>query len=324
MISFLANFTSRDTDRALEVEQRQFWLRLPSGQKRFLRSWWPIEPAARAIMCIVPGLGEHSGRYTPLALSLAAMGAAVLAMDLQGQGMSPGWRGCVTSYTSLLEEVRNLVQLARGGKKLPQLLAQGSLDRDRPLTLERCPTDNSAPICLYGHSMGGNLVLNAVLKQVAQPDRLIASAPMLRAVQPPRAAIVRLARALMHIAPHYRMKAPVRKEYLSHVESEREAYGSDPLVHRQISLRLGAGLIDSGAWALHNAHLLDRPCLILHGSEDRITDPSASEQFAAAATAAGAHCNLIIYPGMLHDLHRDEGRDRVIADIARWLHATPK
>ena len=142
---------------------------------------------------------------------------------------------------------------------------------------------------------------------------------MLRAVQPPRPLVVRLARLLMHVAPHYRMTAPVRREYLSHVESELDAYAADPLVHRRISLRLGAGLIDSGAWALANAHLLDRPCLLLHGSEDRITDPTASREFFMAATAAGAACHFICYPGMLHDLHRDEGREQVISDIANWL-----
>lgn len=302
------------------VERRTFWFELPGGERRFLRIWWPREQAPSAIMCIVPGLGEHTGRYEALAASIVATGAGVVAIDLQGQGLSPGWRGCVTSYEALLEEVGGLVRLARGGRQLQRLALDDAREPGGEVSLSAWPDDRTLPVCLYGHSMGGNLVLNAVLRQVAEPDRLIASAAMLRAVQPPSPATVRLARMLLKVLPHYRLRAPVRKEYLSHVEEEREAYGKDPLMHRCVSLRLGAGLIDSGAWALENAGLLDRPCLVLHGSEDVVTAPEASQEFAARAQAAGAPCELEIFPGMLHDLHRDEGRELVIQRIADWLH----
>lgn len=303
----------------MTVQQREFRIRLASQQERFARLWWPLSGPVRAVMAIVPGLGEHSGRYAALAMRLAATGAGVVAMDLQGQGLSPGWRGCIDSYSSLLAEVAALVHLARGGSALEELAHQENSAARHVVALDAWPSDASVPVCLYGHSMGGNLVLNAVLRRVVAPDRLIASAPMLRAVHPPSPAIVRLARLLMRVAPHYRLKAPVRKEYLSHLPAEREAYASDPLIHRRVSLRLGAGLIDSGLWALEHAGELDRPCLLLHGSEDRITDPAASREFALAAVGAGAACHLISYPGMLHDLHRDEGRDQVITDIANWL-----
>lgn len=302
------------------IERRSFWFELPTGEQRFLRTWWPKDKAPSAIMCIVPGLGEHTGRYESLAADIVATGAGVAAIDLQGQGWSPGWRGCVTSYDALLEEVGGLVQLARGGHQLRRLAAEDAWEPGMTVSLADWSADSRLPVCLYGHSMGGNLVLNAVLRQMAQPDRLIASAAMLRAVQPPSPAMVRLARMLLKILPHFRLRAPVRKEYLSHVPEEREAYGRDPLMHRRVSLRLGAGLIDSGAWALENAALLDRPCLLLHGSEDRVTAPEATREFAERAKEAGAPCELVIYPGMLHDLHRDEGRDRVIDRITDWLH----
>jgi alpha-beta hydrolase superfamily lysophospholipase len=130
---------------------------------------------------------------------------------------------------------------------------------------------------------------------------------------------MKIARLLKMIAPHWRLKAPVKKELLSHLNSEQAAYEVDRLMHRQISLRLGAGLIDSGLWALEHAAEVPLPCLVLHGSEDRITDPAASAQFAQRATAAGAPVQLRTYLGMLHDLHRDQGREKVIEDIAQWV-----
>ncbi len=81
--------------------------------------------------------------------------------------------------------------------------------------------------------------------------------------------------------PHARLTAPVRREWLSHVQGEQLAYRRDPLMHRKLSLRLGAGLLDSGAWALEHADQVQIPTLVLHGDQDRITDAGASQEFAA-------------------------------------------
>lgn len=312
----------------MRTTQREFWLELPDGQRRFARCWWPASGHVEALMCIAPGLGEHSGRYMPLADELTRSGIGVVSMDLHGQGLSPGGRGCVRSYESLLVEVQCLVRLARGSAALGEFATQvprakGDVaELDVPtIKLTAWPRSDDQPVSLYGHSMGGNLVINSVLRGLADPERVIASAPMLRAVHPPGPWLTRLIRVLMHVAPNYRLKAPVRTEYLSNLQSEKDAYGRDPLVHRRVSLRLGAGLIDSGIWAMENAARLDRPCLIMHGTSDKITDPVASQQFAAAAIAAGAPCRCQLYPGMLHDLHRDQGKDQVIADIVKWVRS---
>ena len=81
-------------------------------------------------ICIVHGLGEHSGRYFGLAKMLAHDGFAVIMVDLRGYGMSGGGR------------------------------AQGSLSellRDIQKTLE--PLDGSLPIFLMGHSMGAGALV---------------------------------------------------------------------------------------------------------------------------------------------------------------------
>ena len=298
--------------------EHQHWLILPDGGRRLARSWWPVE-SPQAIMAIVPGLGDHSGRYATLAEQLLQRSIAVVSMDLQGHGLSPGWRGCIESYEALLREVGCLIQFARGGEELRQRasLAPG----DQPIRLKDWPDDRQLPVCLYGHSMGGNLVLSAIMRG-ATPDRAIASAPMLRAVHPPGPLFMKIARMLKMIAPHWRLKAPVRKELLSHLNSEQVAYEVDRLMHRRVSLRLGAALIDSGLWIIEHASQVRLPCLVLHGTEDRVTSPAASQEFAQRATAAGSPVQLLTYFGMLHDLHRDQGKERVISDIGNWVLRT--
>ncbi len=301
------------TDTTTEHEH---WLILPGGGRRLARTWWPAE-APLAIMAIVPGLGDHFGRYAALAEQLMQRRIAVVSMDLQGHGLSPGWRGCIDSYAGLLGEVECLTRFARGGAELQQRASVALVDQ--PISLKEWPEDRSLPVCLYGHSMGGNLVLSATMRQVAAPDRVIASAPMLRAVHPPGPLFMRVARMLKLFAPNWRLKAPVRKELLSHLNSEQAAYEVDRLMHRRVSLRLGADLIDSGIWILEHAEQVRLPSLVLHGSEDRITSPQASQDFAQSATAAGAPVQLLTYFGMLHDLHRDQGKERVIRDIGNWV-----
>lgn len=311
--------------------EHQHWLILPDGGKRLARSWWPTV-APTAVMAIVPGLGDHSGRYAALAEQLMPRGIAVVSMDFQGHGLSPGWRGCIDSYEGLLREVGYLTRFARGGAEL-RLRASESLS-DQAIRLDQWPASErrgtvrlgeaddlagDLPVCLYGHSMGGNLVLSAIMRDFAAPDRAIASAPMLRAVHPPGPLFMKIARLLKMIAPHWQLKAPVRKELLSHLNSEQIAYEVDRLMHRRVSLRLGAGLIDSGMWILEHAAQVRLPCLVLHGTEDRITAPAASQEFAQQATQAGAPVQLLTYFGMLHDLHRDQGKDRVIQDIGNWV-----
>lgn len=300
--------------------EHQHWLILPTGGRRLARTWWPADTAGaqatRAIMAIVPGLGDHSGRYADLAAQLVPRGIAIVSMDFQGHGLSPGWRGCIDSYEGLLREVGYLTRFARGGNELKHRASD--MPTDEAIRFEHWPDDHGWPVCLYGHSMGGNLVMSAVMRGFADPERAIASAPMLRAVHPPGPLFMKVARMLKLIAPHWRLKAPVRKELLSHLNTEQVAYEDDHLMHRRVSLRLGAGLIDSGLWILGHADQLKTPCLIVHGTEDCVTDPHASDEFAASAKRVGSPVVLRSYPGMLHDLHRDEGKEQVIDDIRAW------
>ena len=51
------------------------------------RFWPAAQPRARASVLIAHGMGEHSGRYQPLAQVLNKAGYHVLAPDLRGHGV---------------------------------------------------------------------------------------------------------------------------------------------------------------------------------------------------------------------------------------------
>jgi len=61
------------------------------------------------------------------------------------------------------------------------------------------------------------------------------------------------------------------------------------------------------------------PVLILHGTEDRATKPSGSQQFFDAAGSRDKTFKL--YDGYFHDPLNDVGKEQVLGDITAWLDA---
>src|SRR5690242_20601916 len=81
-----------------------------------LRLWgqgWQPEGPARGVVCLVHGIGEHSGRYGHVAATLGDAGYATLAYDLRGHGRSAGQRGHTPTYDALLADTAQLLATAQ-------------------------------------------------------------------------------------------------------------------------------------------------------------------------------------------------------------------
>lgn len=280
-----------------DVELSSDWVELPNRQSRFMHLWSPTAAAAKGHLCIVHGLGEHGRRYIRLAPHIARQGYHVSAFDLQGHGQSPGKRGAIMNYDSLLDEVQFALQWAK------QLHA-------------------SLPCYLFGHSMGGNLVVNYALRRSDLPQAAIVSSPMFISPREPKGLMNMLARVASRITPNLTIAAGTETKQLMDDPVEQQILDNDPLFHRRVSLRLGAALIDSGKWAISNAHRLSIPLMVSHGLKDTITLPEGSRQF---ASRAGHHCQLQLLEDHLHESFRDQRRHEVIQLYVDFLNSlSPK
>ncbi len=267
---------------------------LGSGQTRFVHRWAPRGQGPWGCLSIIHGFGDHGGRFAGMANSLASMGLSVIACDLVGHGRSPGKRGVIVSYDSLLDEVERTLSHAHGcWPKIPHFL--------------------------FGQSMGGNLVLNWAIRR----DRssiplfgLVAGSPMLRSPNTPKEAFMNAGRWLAKRLPNLRIPTPVQVSKLSQDRRAQDAYLRDPWVHRSMSLRLAASLIDSGLWAIEHASELRVPALLMHGSDDTLTCPNGTREFAERAGQIVTHRS---WHGCRHDLHDEPQRERVFAMMAHWL-----
>ena len=267
-----------------------FELRNRRGLDLFAQSWEPTDEAVGGV-AIVHGLGDHSSRYAHVAEKLASKGYLVLTHDQLGHGRSGGPRGHVASYSWLLDDVERLV-------------------------LELSSRLGTGPIFLYGHSLGGNLVLNYALRRRAPLTGIIASSPLLLpTVTPPRWKRS-LARFLSYVCPAFAFRTGILASDLSHDTAALAAYESDPLVHDRVSARLAVQMLAAGRWSLAHAAELATPTLVLHGTADPVTDCGASARF---AKLAGDWCTLQTFPGLLHELHWEHQRDEILALVIAWM-----
>lgn len=258
------------------------------------RVWCAERP--RALVGIVHGLGEHSGRYAALACDLVARArCTVVALDLPGHGDAPGARGDVPSWTMLREQVVPAMFTATRG--LP----------DSPGEL---------PHVLMGHSMGGVLALDAALAHPRAYHGLVLSAPALRSVMPPwwKLALANVARAT---APGTGFPHGLDLTGLSRDAEVLKLYEQDPRVHGKISPRLYFEFGEARQRCLRGARSLAVPTLLLQGMADRVVDPRGSLEMAAAAAEKIVRC--VTLPEGYHETFNDLGRDAALLELVAWL-----
>jgi alpha-beta hydrolase superfamily lysophospholipase len=260
------------------------------GLSMYSRSWTP-PGKPKAVVALVHGHGEHIQRYDHVGAALTGQGYAMLGFDLRGHGKSGGARGHTPSYEALMGDIEAFLQQAEA----------------------RFP---GQPRFLYGHSMGGNLVLNYALRRKPQLRGVIATGPWLELAFQPPASQVSLGRLMNGIAPGFTQHSKLDTKGLSHDQAVVSAYEQDPLVHDKISARLFVSIYESGLWALEHAAEFPLPLLLMHGSADPITSAKASQAFAAKA---GDKVTLKVWDGMFHEIHNELEKAEVIKVMLDWL-----
>ncbi len=254
---------------------------------------WRTDSAPRAVVAIVHGLGEHSGRYANVVSCLVPDGFTVYGFDLRGHGRSPGQRGAINSFSEYVEDVKAYLQF---------VAAQ----------------EPGRPLFLYGHSLGGLIVLNYVEHYPQGLKGVISSGPAVGklGVSP---LLFALARVLSVVAPKLSMNNGLDVTAISRDAAVVKAYTSDPLVHPLGTPRLATEMAAAGQYANAHAAEIKLPLLIVQGGADRICVPEGSRAFFDKMTADDKQ--RIEYPGVYHEPHNDLGWEKVVRDIEGWIVA---
>jgi alpha-beta hydrolase superfamily lysophospholipase len=260
------------------------------GLKLHSQGWEP-DAEVKAVVCLVHGLGEHSGRYDHMAEAFNRDQYALLAFDLRGHGRSEGRRGHAPSYTLLMSDIEKLLNEA--AVRYPDV-----------------------PCFLYGHSLGGNLAIYYSLTEQPKLAGVIASAPLLRLAYKPSQWKTGILRGLQAMRMNFSMPSGLDDNALSRDQNVVRTYRNDPLTHDLISARLAMDMLRYGQWNLKHAAEFTLPLLLMHGEADRITSAAASVEFAKKVDRS---CTLKIWAGFNHELHNEPEKRKVFDYVLEWM-----
>jgi alpha-beta hydrolase superfamily lysophospholipase len=245
----------------------------------------------RAVIILVHGLGEHIQRYEYWSDLFRQEKIAFTGVDLPGHGRSGGKRGHIKSYRLLDEMITILLDSCR--KTFPGI-----------------------PVYLYGHSLGGGIVLNYLLKKNPRIRGAIVTSPWLKlSFEPPESKVL-FASILKNILPGLVQPSGLNASHISHDPEVVAKYKADPLIHNKISVSLFDEAMKAAKYSLENAAELKVPLLLLHGSDDQITSPEGSREFAAKSSRT----TLKIWEGGYHELHNEPFKDEVFKFIIKWIN----
>jgi len=264
---------------------------LQSGKHKIYTQSWEIKNP-KGLVGMIHGMWEHSGRYEHVATFLNEHGYNAYAMDHIGHGKSDGQRGHVDDYDLLLDSVQVFLEEIKNRNS------------------------DSKPVFLYGHSMGGNVLTNFLLRRKPSIQGAVLSAPWYKlAFEPPMFQLL-LAKIMIKIYPAFSDKAKIDVNAISKDPIEVEKYKNDPMVFSNITPAFFLPTFENGLWALEHAKEIMMPILIYHGTEDRLISPEGANEF---KQNTGDNVTLKLWDGVYHEAHNDFEKYEVMGFMTNWL-----
>jgi acylglycerol lipase len=259
----------------------------------YFQSWLP-ESEPKAILLIVHGLAEHSGRYMNIVHHFVPLNYAVYGIDHLGHGKSDGTRVFVNrfeDYTKPLKTYFDMIRLWQPRK----------------------------PIFLVGHSMGGLISAVFLIDHQAELRGVVLSGAAVKIPSNITPATLFVGKMLSALAPKFGLIG-LDAEGICRDPAVVQAYVDDPLVHRgKTTARLAAEMLKAMQYLMAQATKITLPIMLVQGSADRLVDPAGSQMLYNAVSSADK--TIRIYDGFFHEVFNEPERGRVLHDVEVWLEA---
>jgi alpha-beta hydrolase superfamily lysophospholipase len=257
-----------------------------------------IKDRVKAVVIICHGFGEHAGNYAGLAERLAKAGYASVTPNQRGHGRlsdnaarQKKLQGIIPSYESFLDDIGDVAAYIR----------------------QRAP---KAALVLYGHSMGGNLAANYLLRH-DEADFACAAleSPWLglkNEVKPVTAAFARLGGKL---SPKLAIINKLSVRDITGDKAKADEIRRDALYHNRISLRMFTGINNGCAYALENVAKLTIPVFVALAAREAIVSNEAIRRF---IDSGGENITVKEYESS-HAIHNDLKREDFYRDLIEYL-----
>lgn len=248
---------------------------------------WDIPDSPKAVVVILHGLGEHSGRYDYVTEQLTNSDVAVFRFDNRGHGKSGGARAYLDDHNKFIRDADTIVELAK--QQFSHL-----------------------PVFMLGHSMGGFIT---AAYGILYPDKLngqILTGPLITP-----------APFVQNIDQLYEQPLSLIPNGLSHLicRSQQivEDYRTDPYTLKLFTAKLFTTVAYEGVnWLLENIAEYRYPCLIMHGGEDKIVPVASGQYLFDHCTSQDKTFNII--PELYHEILNEEAeKAALLQEIVHWI-----
>jgi alpha-beta hydrolase superfamily lysophospholipase len=292
------------------------------GWEIFARRWSPADDPPKAIVQIVHGVADHSGRYDRFAQTLNSAGYVVYANDHRGHGNTAKVRAKfgiagVDGWNGMVRDLKQLSDLARAENPgLPIFLFAHSL--------------GSLMAQQYLQQWGGELqgaILSGTLGWLAKLDeRLTMIESQVTPETADRSSSVFTALLASFNKP-FELNGDTWLDWMSRDGDEVRKYVADPFCRVAICNRLAAEILREGKkiWSAERESRIpkDLPLLVITGEADPVGENNVSVR--ALIDRYRNHGMTKIeskfYPEARHELLNELNRDEVQQDILNWLEA---
>jgi len=261
------------------------------GLNLFYQCWLP-DTNPKAVLLVVPGLAEHSGRYANLVNYFLPRAYAVCGLDTQGHGKSEGPRCYIDKFQDYVNDVKiffDIVHQRYGDRK----------------------------VFLLGHSMGSAIAIVYAVQYQDDLDGLIMSGATLKPGSSVSSILKVVVRVISKLFPKMGV-AVIDASTISQDKAVVDAYVNDPLVYRgKVPARLGAELVKTLDKLPALIPQITLPIIIMYGTEDRLSNPEGSQMLYDLVGSRDK--TLKKYEGFYHEIFNEPEHLQVMADLEAWL-----
>lgn len=263
-------------------------LKSTNGLNLFTKNYLIEKP--KASILIVHGLHEHCLRYTHVAEALNTIGLNVYTFDLRGHGQSEGPKVNIKSVDEYREDVE---------------------------TIYRSISKN-IPFYILGHSMGGLIVTDFLLYNERNDIKgAILSGAALEVGEDISPLLRKIANLIGGILPNL----PTQKvdlNILTHDPAEIEKCKNDPYLYLGgTKAGLGKALLNRIEELKPKFEFFNYAVLIMHGGDDKITNPKGSKELFEKAKSADK--TLKLWEGAFHEIFNETNKAEVIKYMCDWI-----
>jgi alpha-beta hydrolase superfamily lysophospholipase len=259
----------------------------------YYQCWLP-EGESKAVLLIVHGLAEHSGRYMNVVNYFVPLGYAIYGVDHVGHGKSGGTRVHVERFEDFTDTLKIYFDMVRNWQP-------------------------DKPIFLVGNSMGGLIGPVYLLDHQAELTGAVLSGPSVKVPDTISPITIFVGKVISALMPKFGLIG-LEAEGVSRDPAVVQAYVSDPLVwHGKITARLSAELVKAMQRVTAEATKITLPILIVQGSADKLVDPKGAQML--YDTVSSVDKAIKIYDGLYHEVYNEPEHDQVLGDVKAWLKA---